>query len=205
MTDVTIVMAARNEERHIERALRSCLNQTLVCHVIVVDDCSEDGTANIAKLSGAKVLRNGRHMGLPASLNRAIRKARTRYVVRVDADDYVDPQFAELLALHLDHNPGMEAVACDYWTVDEHERHLQRFAADVNPIGCGIMFRKDRLVEIGLYDEAFLLAEDAELRRRFRWPVHRVCLPLYRYRRHPGSMTLQDPEGHRLLLDSLAA
>ncbi len=191
MSDVTIVMAARNEEQHIERALRSIQAQTIHCDLIVIDDASDDNTSDLAVRGGANLIRNESHCGLPASLNRGIRAANTRYIVRVDADDYVDHRFAELLALHLDHNPSFEAVACDYFTVDEHESHIDRRDASVDPIGCGIMFRKDRLVEIGLYDESFRLWEDRELRSRFTWPVHRVALPLYRYRRHPGSMTFQ--------------
>ena len=35
------------------------------------------------------------------------------------------------------------------------------------PIGCGIMFRLDQLIEIGLYDEGFLVREDEDLRIRF--------------------------------------
>jgi glycosyltransferase involved in cell wall biosynthesis len=200
VSDVTIVMAARNEERHVERALRSCRAQTIPCDLILIDDCSSDKTAELAAGGGAHLIQNREHCGLPASLNRGIRAANTRYVVRVDADDYVAPEFAEILAMHLDLNPSMEAVACDYYTVDEHEAHIAHHAADENPIGCGIMFRKDRLVEIGLYDEAFLLWEDRELRSRFSWPVHRVALPLYRYRRHPGSMTMghEDPFWRRL-------
>ncbi len=191
MSDVTVVMAARNEERHIERALRSLDAQTIPCNIIVVDDASDDSTSELAVRGGANLIQNREHCGLPASLNRGIRAANTRYIVRVDADDYVAPEFAEILAMHLDYNPSFEAVACDYFEVDEHERHLDHKDAAVSPIGCGIMFRKDRLVEIGLYNESFRLWEDRELRERFTWPVHRVALPLYRYRRHPGSMTVQ--------------
>lgn len=190
MSDVAIVMAAYNEERHIERALRSCVAQSIPCEVIVVDDGSTDRTWQLAKSFGVNVL-DRKHHGLPSALNVGIRNAQSRYVARVDADDYVHRDFAKILAMHLDMNEDMEAVACDYLTVDGHERHLEHVSAAYRPIGCGIMFRKDRLVEIGLYNEGFLIGEDAELRSRWPWPVHNCRLPLYRYRRHPGSMTLK--------------
>jgi hypothetical protein len=59
------------------------------------------------------------------------------------------------------------------------------------PIGCGIMFRSDHLIEIGLYDDAQLMHEDRDLRVRFleKYNIARVELPLYRYRRHPDNMT----------------
>ncbi len=191
MADVTVVMAARNEERHIGRALRSLNQQTEPCEIIVVDDGSDDHTALIAESMGATVLRRV-HTTLPAALNQGIREAKSRYVIRHDGDDYVHTDFIRVLMLFLDLNPEMEAVACDYLTVDENERHLERHDARLEPIACGIMFRRDRLIEVGLYDEDLPMAEEIDLWRRFtaRWPIHHVALPLYRYRRHPGSLTV---------------
>lgn len=195
MADVTIIMAAYNEEKYVERALRSCLNQSVddgYCDVILVDDGSIDATARIARgFEGVTVLSNEIQLGLPASLNRGIRAAHSRFVVRVDADDYIHQDFVRVLALFLELNLQMEAVACDYYTVDEREEHLEHVNCVERPIGCGIMFRKDKLIDLGLYDESFLMAEDLDLRLRFekQWPMHRVELPLYRYRLHGANMT----------------
>ena len=49
----------------------------------------------------------------------------------------------------------MDAVACDYFLVDDKENFLKRVNADVNPIGCGILFRIENLLDIGLYDNTF--------------------------------------------------
>jgi hypothetical protein len=59
------------------------------------------------------------------------------------------------------------------------------------PIACGIMFRTEQLIDIGLYDESFLRHEDRDLRLRFldRYTIHHVPLPLYRYRRHDDNIT----------------
>jgi hypothetical protein len=59
------------------------------------------------------------------------------------------------------------------------------------PIGCGIMFRHQHLIDIGLYDDTLLMHEDRDLRLRFleKYGIARVELPLYRYRRHNGNMT----------------
>lgn len=195
MADVAIVMAAHNEERYIERALRSCLHQSApedLYEIFVVDDGSTDATCRIAKtFAGVNVLSNETQLGLPASLNRGLKAAHARFVVRVDADDYVHNDFVKVLMLFLDLNPHMDAVACDYFTVDEHEAHLARVDCFDRPIGCGVMFRKELLIELGLYDESFLMAEDLDLRLRFeqRWKISRVELPLYRYRLHGENMT----------------
>ena len=201
MVDVAIVMAGHNEERFVERAIRSCLAQSLPepqYQIVFVDDGSNDSTNRVVRQFQPRVvvLNNETHLGLPASINRAIEHAKVRYVVRVDADDYVHHDFLRVLHLYMSLNPDMNAVACDYFKVTEDERHLERVNPIESPIGCGIMFRKDRLVEIGLYDESFLMAEDLDLRLRFEefWPIHRVALPLYRYRFHEGNMTKSSNE-----------
>ena len=102
--------------------------------------------------------------------------------------------------------PWMDAVACDYNLVTNNDEVIERMNCDEHPIGCGIMFRIDQLVELGLYDEQFLLHEDKDLRIRFleKHQIHRVALPLYRYRRHDENMTNDDARMNGYL-DALSA
>jgi glycosyltransferase involved in cell wall biosynthesis len=161
--------------------------------VIVINDGSKDRTAAALADFGAsiKVLENERQIGLPASLNRGIRTSRGQFIVRLDADDYVHADYLYVLRSFLSQNKYMDAVACDYYLVDDNEDVLERRSCLEHPIGCGIMFRKEQLVDIGLYDNAFLMHEDQDLRLRFlrKHSIHRVELPLYRYRQHNGNMT----------------
>jgi hypothetical protein len=124
-------------------------------------------------------------------LNRGIRATRALFVVRVDSDDYVNANFLSVLSLFLANNHYMDAVACDYLTVDDREEVLARKNCLEEPIACGIMFRTEQLLDIGLYDENFLLCEERDLRIRFlqKYKIHRVELPLYRYRRHENNLT----------------
>jgi glycosyltransferase involved in cell wall biosynthesis len=195
-TLISVIVAAHNEERYIGRCLRSLLAQTFPrtkFDIIVVDDGSTDRTAAVLKTFGndVKVLRNDENIGLPASLNRAISSTHSKFVVRVDADDFVNASFLEILHLFLTENPRMDAVACDYLLVDDREEVLARCDAMKEPIACGIMFRTEQLIDIGLYDESFLRHEDRDLRLRFldRYLIHQVALPLYRYRRHDENIT----------------
>src|SRR5207247_4110126 len=75
--------------------------------------------------------------------------------------------------------------------VDENGVYVGLKNCDEEPIGCGIMFRIEHLIELGLYDESLRLHEDQDLRIRFlkRFSIYRVPLPLYRYRRHDDNMT----------------
>jgi glycosyltransferase involved in cell wall biosynthesis len=193
---ISVIIPAHNAERFIGRAIRSVLNQTIPSsesEVIVVNDGSTDRTAFALGLFKDEIyiLHNENRLGLPASLNRAIRSARGKFVVRVDADDYVRSDYLFLLQRFLEDNTYMDAVACDYLVVDDSENIVERCNCLENPIGCGVMFRIDHLIDIGLYDDDFLMHEDRDLRARFlkKYEIHRVELPLYRYRRHEGNMT----------------
>jgi hypothetical protein len=98
--------------------------------------------------------------------------------------------------LFLEENNDLDAVSTDYFLVDEKGRHLQHINAEKEPIACGIMFRKDYLYKIGLYDESFRAREEEDL--RFRWAskykIYNLILPLYRYRMHDSNLTKNESE-----------
>ena len=195
-TLVSVIVAAHNEERYLGRCLRSLLAQRFEHNrydVIVIDDASTDRTSAVLATFGDSitVLRNETNLGLPASLNRAITSTHSKFIVRVDADDYVNSAFLDVMYMFLADNPQFDAAACDYLLVDDREEVISRRDAIKEPIACGIMFRTEQLIDIGLYDESFLRHEDRDLRLRFldRYTIHHVPLPMYRYRRHDDNIT----------------
>jgi len=197
---VSVIVVAYNQERFIGRCLRSLLHQTILHNnyeVIVVDDGSTDKTSYALGLfcdptdSVIRVITNKVNMGLPASLNKGIRAARAPYIVRVDSDDFVNSNFINFLYFYLENNTNVDAVACDYLLLDDVEQLLEQCDCQEKPIACGIMFHKQQLFEIGLYDEKFKYQEEREMRIRFekKYKIHRLELPLYRYRRHDRNIT----------------
>lgn len=195
-TSVSVIVAAHNEERYLGRCLRSLLAQRFErsrYDVIVIDDASTDRSSAVLATFGDSitVLRNETNQGLPASLNRAITATHSKFIVRVDADDYVNSAFLDVMYMFLADNPQFDAAACDYLLVDDREEVISRRDAIKEPIACGIMFRTEQLIDIGLYDESFLRHEDRDLRLRFldRYTIHHVPLPMYRYRRHDDNIT----------------
>ena len=198
---VSVLVPVHNQEKYIGRCLRSLLAQNYprdAFEIIVIDDGSHDRTPYALELfrDDIRLIRNKANVGLPVSLNRGIHASNAPYVVRVDSDDYVNAHFLELLQMFLELNHYMDAVACDYLLVEDRlvdgcERVIARKNCLDNPIACGIMFRTEQLIDVGLYDESFLLHEERDLRFRFlkKYKIHRIELPLYRYRRHGDNIT----------------
>ncbi len=193
---ISIIIPVFNQELYISRCLRSLLSQEFNSEnfeIIVIDDASKDNTINIlSKFEGEiKLITNNQNKGLPYCLNIGIKAAKGNYIVRVDSDDYVNSNFLSILYLFLEENRSIDAVACDYYLVDDRENILSRKDCMHDPIGCGIMFRVEHLIEIGMYDDNFLMNEEKDLRHRFlkKYNIKRIELPLYRYRRHANNMT----------------
>ena len=82
-----------------------------------------------------------------------------------------------------------DAVACDYLMVDNHQNILSHKNCFEEPIGCGIMFRVQHLMEMNLYDKKFKYAEEKALRKKFlkNYKITRVPISLYRYRQHKNN------------------
>jgi glycosyltransferase involved in cell wall biosynthesis len=193
---VSVIITAYNYARYLERALRSVLNQSLErsqYEIIVIDDASTDETPRILEnyTDLVRVFRMEKNQGLAASRNFGIQKARGMYVLFLDADDYIQGDLLKLQTIYLNENNRLDAVAVDYYLVNEFGDHNEWVSAEEKPIACGIMFRKDRLYDIGLYDDSFRAREDEDLRIRFlqKFNIYRVELPLYRYRRHDQNLT----------------
>lgn len=195
---ISVLVPVFNGQQHIGRCLRSLLSQigAPTYEILVVDDGSSDLTSYALTQFGRAIvpLKHEENRGLPASLNTALEAARGEYVVRVDADDYVNSHFLAFLFEFLTRNSDLDAAACDYYLVSEAEVELERCDASTDPIGCGILFRKSDVVEIGGYDESFLRHEDKELMIRFleKKRLGHLAIPLYRYRRHSKNITNDD-------------
>lgn len=193
---ISVIITCYNYGRYVERALRSCLNQHMDksrMEIIVVNDASSDNTVAILSNyeNDVRIIHLAENRGLAGARNEGVRKAKGQYVVFLDADDYLHADTLKVQSLFLDENHTLDAVAIDYYLVDEKENHNEWVSVDEKPIACGIMFRKDLLIEIGLYDESFKAREEEDLRIRFleKFNIHRIPLPLYRYRRHDHNMT----------------
>ncbi|MCZ2247275.1 MAG: glycosyltransferase family 2 protein [Bacteroidia bacterium] len=198
---VSLIITSYNYARYLERAIRSALNQSLEHNnfeVIVVDDCSKDESHMILDnyCDEIRTIRFSENKGLSAARNAGIKKAKGQYILFLDADDYLHSDTLKVLSVFLTENNRLDAVAVDYYLVNEFGDHIEWVSSSEKPIACGIMFRKDRLFDIGLYDEKFRAREEEDLRKRFlvKNNIYHIPLPLYRYRMHDNNLTKNKKE-----------
>jgi len=119
--DVSIVVTAYNYERYIEECLDSCLYQLgtgLDYEVIVIDDGSTDNTPVLLERRSCSCLRVLRidNSGIEVAANQGFAVARVRYIVRVDADDSLAPDYLARMESVL--NRGFGFYYPDYSIID---------------------------------------------------------------------------------------
>ena len=94
------------------------------------------------------------------SLNKAIMKSKGKYFIRLDSDDYVNEEYINFLYQTIDLNKGSyDAVKCDYYKVDANEIITERCNSEKKPIGCGIIFKINDLIKIGMYSPKKIFEE----------------------------------------------
>ena len=119
----SVIIAARNAEKTLARAIRSAIGQTLnSLEVIVVDDGSSDRTASIvSQLAQAdqrvSLIRHTRNRGVSAARNSAILAAKGDWLVVLDADDWLAPDRLGKL-IRSGEERGLDAVIDNLERVD---------------------------------------------------------------------------------------
>ena len=137
---VSVVIAAHNAEATIAETLQSLLDQTFSeWEAIVVDDGSTDRTKNIAE---GFVNRDARfriisqsQKGVSMARNSGIALSRFRWLLFLDADDWIFPQHLERLTGLLRHDDGLDAVYCGWTYVTPDGSHVfEEFAGDTGDL-----------------------------------------------------------------------
>lgn len=93
--NITLALIARDEETHIERCLKSASG--LDAEMIVVDTGSKDKTRDIAIACGAQALNFLWIDDFSAARNKALEIAKGRWILVLDADEYLPPASVEAI------------------------------------------------------------------------------------------------------------
>lgn len=200
---LTVIIPAYNEAASLADTIKSVLRQTIeVQEIIVVDDCSNDNTSDIALNMGVKVLIPPQNTGSKAGAqNYALKFAKTEFTMAIDADTMLANDAIEKLIPAFSH-PRV-AAACGFViprfveTLWERGRYIEYLFAFTffKPIqdyyekplissGCFSMYRTDILMKYGGWSLR-TLAEDMDLtwtlyenNHKVRFIADAFCYPI---------------------------
>lgn len=207
---VSVVIPVYNGSRFVVAAVRSALEQTHVpADVVVVDDGSTDGTADLLTTQfGPRIqLLRRQNGGVSVARNVGVEVATGELIAFLDADDEWLPNKLERQVAALTANPELGLVHCGVEDIDDSGTslacHLDGMAGWVatdlvllqRPVilggGSGIVVRRRVLDAVGRFDPRLSTSADWDLFVRIaaRYPVGFVPEVLLRYRRHGASMS----------------
>ena len=106
---VSVIMPSYNSKKYIKESIESVLNQTYpFWELIIVDDCSKDGTVDVIKQFNdvrIKLFVNERNSGAAISRNRALREAKGKWTAFLDSDDiWLPTKLEEQLTFMINNN-----------------------------------------------------------------------------------------------------
>lgn len=177
MPHISVVMAEYNTDLlHLHQAIQSILNQTYInFECIIVDDGGKNDLQEIVDSfndTRLKIVKNNRNHGLVYSLNKGIKAARGKYIVRMDTDDIAEPNRIERLYDFITCHPeyavvGSRAVEFDGSTIKgilskRGEKTAKQIASGDVIIHPSALIRKSALEHVGGYKN-FHRAEDLAL------------------------------------------
>jgi len=201
---VSVYITNHNYEKYIKEAIDSVLRQKMRdFELIVIDDGSTDDSRSIIERyrHHPKVtIIYQENKGLNVSNNIALQVARGKYIMRLDADDYLDENSLLVMSNKLEFDSTLALVFPDYYLMDEngsvfaHERRhnfSEISLLDQPAHGACTMIRKDVLLELGGYSENFKCQDGYDLWIKCiqKHKVANINLPLFYYRQHGKNLT----------------
>jgi GT2 family glycosyltransferase len=190
---LSVIIPVHNGGAHFARCLDALrASNSTGREVIVVDDCSTDDSADVARSRGFEVIRLDARSGPAAARNRGARRARAGVLLFVDADVLVradtlarvedffkDREEVAALFGSYDDEPDARGFVSRYKNLTHHFIH-QRSRADAETFwaGCGAV-RREAFESAGGFDETRYTRpsiEDIELGRRLRRRGFRITL-----------------------------
>lgn len=107
---VTVRISAYNHKKYINQAVESVVNQTYQdFELIVIDDCSTDGTAEILeeleKKYAFNLILNKKNKGLNANNELALRIAKGKYIAGLGSDDFWPGNRLHVQVTAMENNP----------------------------------------------------------------------------------------------------
>jgi len=189
---ISVIIPLYNRRHEIGRAIASALQQSCAPdEIVVVDDASSDGSAEVVAALGERrirLLRHERNRGAAAARNTGIAAAEGDWIALLDSDDEWAPEKLAQQTGMLRAAPDVPAGITGYVIRDYRTGEERAFAPrseDTNldalvwgcPLGVGstLLAQRSVFAEIGAFDPDLPRLEDWEWLMRYL-PAHRLAV-----------------------------
>lgn len=206
MPKVSIYTPTYNCGKYLETAIESVLSQTYQdFELIIIDDGSTDNTELILEKykdnPKIKIIKNKKNFGFVKSAIKAIKLSRGEYIMRLDADDYLDENALMIMTNILDKHPEIGMVYPDYFQINKKGEIIDYFRKkklgqdfkllDLPALGACTMMRKSCYQVIGGYRDDIRMQDNYDLWLKFiaKFKPYNINLPLFYYRRHRSNIS----------------
>jgi glycosyltransferase involved in cell wall biosynthesis len=205
---VTVYIPCRNYGRFLDRALQSLKEQLYTnWELFIIDEASGDETQTVARYFQAhvsqkvEIIHNQTPVGLQKVANRILGLASGRYIVRLDADDWLEESALLLMVAKLESDPKLGLVYGNYYYTDEEgevigfeRRHRlgdEDSSNHLPPHGACTMVRTNVLKAAGGYSEEINAQDGWELWFKLLQRTQAASLeaPIFYYRQHGNSLS----------------
>jgi glycosyltransferase involved in cell wall biosynthesis len=207
-TRVAVVITNHNYKEYVGGAIESCLAQTEMPEIIVVDDASTDGSMGLLQSYAGdpriQIVSLKENVGVASARNTGIAATSAEHIVCLDADDWLEPTYIQTLSTALqDRTIGIAYTGLRMHFANGEtgvsgwppEYDFDSMAKPTNPpsncVPVAAMFRRSMWERSGGYLQEHAPGEDAEFFLRgasLGFVGRRVTTePLFNYRLHQGS------------------
>jgi len=214
---VSIIIPAYNAEKYIEETIRSALaTHYSPFEIVIVNDGSTDSTQAIVDHLASQYpvisAYSQSNAGASAARNHAISKAKGTYILPLDADNRISPDYVGEAVKVLQTDPEVKLVSCEAWFTGEKTGRWTSPPFNINLLcrrnlvdNCA-MYRKEDWQKAGGYCNEILGREDWDFwLSLFETGGKFVRLPiigLY-YRVRSNSKRVQTRHLHKKIIDAL--
>jgi glycosyltransferase involved in cell wall biosynthesis len=203
---IGVIVTTFNHARFLADAISSVRGQTRAAdEIIVVDDGSRnDPVSLIAEFPNMRMVRQ-ESRSLASARNTGLRNCATDYVVFLDADDRLLPHALEAGLACAARRPDCAFVYGGFHVISEDgqvlgdgrytpltgDPHLALLRGNPISMHATVLYRRDRVMEVGGFDETLRQCEDYDIYLRIaqRYPIccHRTIVA--EYRKHGQNMS----------------
>lgn len=171
---VSIIIPAYNVCEYIEKCILSAVRQTYSSiEIVVVDDGSLDDTSIIVDRLAAQDSRiisiHQNNSGVSAARNMGISKSKGEYLVFLDGDDYLAPDFVEYMLKLVEVTGGDLCFSLDSYTKENEKQVKCETIETLDPVSATALLLSPRVI-VGCWNKIYKrsVLDSANL----RFPTH---------------------------------